>query len=144
MLPPPLTCNAYPIAILLHGLCTICTPPPTPPLYAIHHTLLVMATARAFSTRCGLAFTRYCYYQYCMVYGIDTGRREGRILPNSRAIVYQGGQCRWAREMKGWLNLAQQPQSERISCNGQGAEESEIHTQKTPLPPPYEQALVSL
>jgi len=34
------------------------------------------------------AFTRYCYYQYCMVYGIQTGgRRVGRILLNRRAIV---------------------------------------------------------
>jgi len=41
------------------------------------------------------------------------------MLPNSRAIVsHQGGQYRWARGMKGWLNLAQKPQTERISCNG--------------------------
>jgi len=37
-----------------------------------------------------LPFTRYCYNQCCMVYGIQ---REGwwgsRILPNSRAIVLQ-------------------------------------------------------
>ena len=49
-----------------------------------------------------LAFTRYCYYHYCMVYGIQTrGRRGGRILPNSRAIVlHQGGQCRWGGAIK--------------------------------------------
>jgi len=39
----PQRCKAYPIAILLHGHCSIYAPPPTPPLYAIHHTLLVMA-----------------------------------------------------------------------------------------------------
>jgi len=52
---------------------------------------------------CPFAFTRYCYYQYCMVYGIRTGgRKEGRILPNSHGMVlHQGGQCRWARGMKG-------------------------------------------
>ena len=37
-------CKAYPIAILLHDHCAIEAPPPTPPsLYAIHHTILVMA-----------------------------------------------------------------------------------------------------
>jgi len=55
----------------------------------------------------GLAFTRYCFYQYCMVYHIQTGGRiGGRILSNSRAIVlHQGGPCRWARGGKGWLIL---------------------------------------
>ena len=43
LLPPPPTCNAYPIAILMHGHCAIYASPPTPPLYAIHHTILVMA-----------------------------------------------------------------------------------------------------
>ena len=43
-----------------------------------------------------LAFTRYCYYQYCMVYGMHMGGlRGGRILPNSRAIVlHKDRQCR--------------------------------------------------
>jgi len=40
---PPQTANAYPIAILLHTHCAIYTPPPTLPLNAIHHTILVMA-----------------------------------------------------------------------------------------------------
>jgi len=44
VLPPPHpTCKAYPAAILLHDHCAIYAPPPTPPLYAIHHTILVMA-----------------------------------------------------------------------------------------------------
>ena len=45
-----------------------------------------------------LAFTRYCSYQYCMVYNIQTeDRKRSRILSNHRAIVlHQGGQCRWA------------------------------------------------
>jgi len=53
-----------------------------------------------------LALTRYCYYQYCMVYSIDTGGRKGSRTPsNNRAIIlHQGGQCRWARGMKhGWF-----------------------------------------
>ena len=40
LLPP--TCKAYPIAILLHDFCAIYDPPPTPLLYAIRHTILVM------------------------------------------------------------------------------------------------------
>ena len=40
-LPP--TCNAYPIAILLHTHCAIYVPPPTLPLYPTQHTILVMA-----------------------------------------------------------------------------------------------------
>jgi len=38
----PPTCNAYHIAILLHAHCAIYAPPPTLPLYAIHHTILAM------------------------------------------------------------------------------------------------------
>ena len=55
-------------------------------------------------------------HHHCMVYGKYTGgRRGGRIMPNSRAIVLQqGGQCRWARGM-----IAHEPQSARTSCNGQ-------------------------
>jgi len=40
--------------------------------------------SRAPSTQFGslhpaLAFTRYCYYQYCMVYGIPKGGRGGVV-----------------------------------------------------------------
>jgi len=69
-----------------------------------------------------LAFTRYCYTRYCMVYGIQTGGRGGgsRILRDSRAIVLQQfEQCRWAEEMKGGLIRIQTTQSKRISCKGQ-------------------------
>ena len=68
-----------------------------------------------------LAFTRSCHLQYCMVYAIHTGGRRGvRILTNSRTTVsHQGGQCRWARGMKGWLIRAQTTRSKRISCKGQ-------------------------
>jgi len=58
-----------------------------------------------------LAFTRYCYYQYCIVYNSmqTEGRKASRILSNNRAILlHQGGQCRWAGGMKGWLIRAQQ------------------------------------
>jgi len=35
-----------------------------------------------------LAFTRYCYYQSCIVYSLQTRVRRGsRILPNNRALV---------------------------------------------------------
>jgi len=59
--------------------------------------------------RPNLAFTRYCYYQYCMVYSIQTrGRRGGRILPNSCAIaLHHGGQCRWGGARKRGFTLAQ-------------------------------------
>jgi len=68
-----------------------------------------------------LAFTRYCHYQYGMVYSIQTGGLKGiLILSNNRAIVlHQGGQCGWAGGMKGWLIRAQQPRRERVSCKGQ-------------------------
>jgi len=39
----PITCKAYPIAILVHGHCAICASPPTPLLYAIHNIILMMA-----------------------------------------------------------------------------------------------------
>jgi len=41
-LPPP-TCNTYPVAIVLDAHCAIYAPPPTLPVYAIHHTISVMA-----------------------------------------------------------------------------------------------------
>jgi len=67
-----------------------------------------------------LAFIQYCYYQYCLVYSMQTGfRRISRILPNNRAIVlHQGGQCRCSGGMKGWMIRAQQPRSKTISCKG--------------------------
>jgi len=43
LLPPPPTCNAYPIAIPLHDHCAIYALPPTPHVYTIHHTILVTA-----------------------------------------------------------------------------------------------------
>jgi len=46
LLTPP-TCKAYPTAILLHDHCAIHAPPPTPPLNAIHHTILAMAKGRS-------------------------------------------------------------------------------------------------
>jgi len=68
-----------------------------------------------------LAFTRYFYHQYYMVYSIQTGVRRGsRTLSYSGAIeLHQGGQCRWAWGVTGWLIRAQQPRSKRISCKGQ-------------------------
>jgi len=73
---PPI-CKAYRIALLLHDDCAIHAPPPTPPVYAIHHTILVMAIS-------------------CK------GQRGARMLPNSRAMVlHQGGQCRLSQGIKG-------------------------------------------
>jgi len=40
---PPSTCTARTIAILLHVYCAIYDAPPTPLVYAIHHTILVIA-----------------------------------------------------------------------------------------------------
>jgi len=58
-----------------------------------------------------------------MVHSIHTRVRRGsRILPNHPAIVlHQGGQCRWARGMTGYLTRAQKPRCERIYCKGQGS-----------------------
>ena len=42
VLPPP-TCNARTVAIVLHDYCARYAPSPTPLLYAIHHTRLVIA-----------------------------------------------------------------------------------------------------
>ena len=69
------------------------------------------------------AFTRYCHYQYCMVYGKQKGGRgESRILPNNRAILLrQGGKCRRAGGMNGWLIRAQQTRRKTTSCKGQSA-----------------------
>jgi len=44
LLLPPATCKAYPIVLHYCTTITQYTPPlPTPPFYAIHHTILVMA-----------------------------------------------------------------------------------------------------
>ena len=37
------TCIAHTIAILLHDVCAVYDPPPTPLCYAIHHTILILA-----------------------------------------------------------------------------------------------------
>ena len=48
------------------------------------------------------------------------GRKGSLLLSNNRALVLQqGGQCRWAWGMKGWLIRAQQPRRKRIYCKGQ-------------------------
>jgi len=67
-----------------------------------------------------LAFTRFCYCQYFIVYSIHTrGRKGSRIRSNNRAIVlHQGGKYWWAGG-EGWLIRAQQPRGKRISCKGQ-------------------------
>jgi len=85
-----------------------------------------------------LAFTRYYYDQYCMVYSIQTGGRKGScIRSNDRAIVsHQGGQHRWARGMKGWLIRALQPRSKRISCNSQFLVYDNVNLLRTPTPSP--------
>ena len=43
---PPPTRIAYTIGLLLHDNCAIYDPPPTPLVYSIHHTILVMAISR--------------------------------------------------------------------------------------------------
>ena len=92
-------------------------PPLHPPLALLPHLPLV----DGHEVNLDLAFTRYCYYQYCMVYGTPKGGRGGgRILPNSRAIVLQQcGQCRRAGRMNGRLTRAQTNRSQTISCKGQ-------------------------
>ena len=49
-LPPP-TCIARTLAILLHVYCAIYDAPPTPLVYAIHHTILVIAISCKGQTR---------------------------------------------------------------------------------------------
>ena len=56
----PLTCKAYPIAILLHDHCAIYAPPPTPPFYATHHTILAMAISYTGQARPPLRFDDCC------------------------------------------------------------------------------------
>jgi len=43
------------------------------------------------------------------------------IVVQYAIVLHQGGQCRWAGGMKGWLIRAQQPQSKTIYCEGQAA-----------------------
>jgi len=52
-----------------------------------------------------LGFPRYCYYQYCVVYSVHTGGRKGSLIlcNNHTLVLHQGGPCRWAEGMKGWL-----------------------------------------
>jgi len=52
---------------------------------------------------CALAFTQYCHYHYCMVYGIQKrGRGERHILRNRRAIVWpECGRCGWEGAIQG-------------------------------------------
>ena len=65
-----LACNAYPIAIRLHDHCAIYAPPPIPPLYAIHHAILVVAISckgqlarlRAFSSLFSLFLGLYIIF----------------------------------------------------------------------------------
>ena len=46
---------------------------------------------------CELALTRYCHYQYFMVYGIQTRGAGGRRISRNRCaeILQSCGQCRW-------------------------------------------------
>jgi len=41
------------------------------------HAVTVTAVTVTAQVRPGLAFTRYCNAQYCMVYGVKTGARKG-------------------------------------------------------------------
>jgi len=85
--PPPPACKVDPIAILLRGHCAIYTLPPTPLLYAKHHTMLVMAISckgqipvEPCRAQANLASARYCHYYYCMVYGIKKEVGGGAYL----------------------------------------------------------------
>jgi len=80
----------------------------------------------------GLAFTRYCYYPYCMVHGIQKGGRGGgRILLDSHAIVLQQcGQCRRAERMKGRLIRAKTSRSKTISCIGHTRVGEQLETRR--------------
>jgi len=53
-------------------------------LCAIQH--LGLGARQAAQEGESLAFTRYCHYRYCMVYGITRGGRWGGVY---RAIVVQ-------------------------------------------------------
>jgi len=81
-----------------------------------HSWVVRSPTARPISSRVVLVpalrlgfAIRDCDCQYCMVYSIHTGGRKGSLIPShDRAIVlHQGGQCRWAGGMRGWLIRAQ-------------------------------------
>jgi len=84
LLPPPHLqslpyCNT--IARLLHNI-----RPPIWPSLCMPYTIQYWRWQ--YRVKVKLAFTRYCYCQYCMVYSIHTGGRKGSLIrSNHRAIV---------------------------------------------------------
>jgi len=94
--PPPPTCKAYPIALLLRDHCAIYAPLPTPPLYAIHHTILVMAISCKGQSESGcgrqnayvciyfISLTRRCTLIETKTLSPNTGTRANNTLQVTR------------------------------------------------------------
>ena len=55
---------------------------------------------------------------WCIAYKREVGRDISYCV-NRTKVSHQGGPCRWAGGINGWLIRAQSPRSKRISCKGQ-------------------------
>ena len=78
--------------------------------------------ARAASAAPAPAWPLHDMFITNVVWCIACKREVGRGLvycPTRAIVLHQGGQCRWAEGVNGWLIRAQQPRSKRISCLGQ-------------------------
>ena len=81
-MPPPPTCKAYPIALLLRDHCAIYARLPTPPCHAIHHTILVMAISCKGQVKgSGLGFTRAAAKGYCSSSMLLTALKDVFLSP---------------------------------------------------------------
>jgi len=89
LLPPP-TCIARTIAILLHVYCARYDDPPTPPLYAIHYTILVMTiSCKGQSVRHRLGACDGCMHGWhsCLVWFLE---QAAPLLGDPKALEFAG------------------------------------------------------
>jgi len=92
---PPPPSNAYPIAKLPYAYCAIYAPPSTLPLYAIHHTILVMTVSCKGQNLAGQYTTHYPIHTTCQGVNPSTGhththtRAEQTTHPNTERAMAQ-------------------------------------------------------
>ena len=119
---PSPTCIAYRIAILLHDYCAV-YPPTTPILYAIHHTLLVMAVSCEGQAPVGL----YTILPLAIFYDIYCNKGESGVTNILRSSVGDKGRGRSAQEKgvfaQNIIDSCTKSLQERISCKGQAPAE---------------------